>query len=289
MKMRFITRGFVLFAAIVWSSLFSFRCHIDHGLQPIHSKIGGRIQWTGSRVPLDSDEIRVAVIRTFPPRNIQELLFSDMLPFRDRDTTLIQTPVPWEIYVPPGRYDMVAVIWKENNESWNISDVVGIYGGLFLGDMLVPTFKPVTVPSFDSIVDTIDIRANLNRVNRDARISGTVAFRGKWPDNTGIVGIGAFLDIPRKGDMVDYYLKNAALDYGIPAFVETFDYQLRVRSADTIRYITVIWINASYDLTSLREIGFYADPSDPARPGTVTVARGETRMNVNISVDFAKF
>jgi len=289
MKMRFITHGVVLFAPIVSISLLVFRCQIDHGLQPIRSKIGGRIQWTGTRVPLDSDEIRVAVVKNFPPRNIQELLFSDMVPFRDRDTTLIRTPVPWEIYLPPGRYDMVAVIWKGNNESWNISDVVGIYGGLFLGDMLVPTFKPVTVPSFDSTIDTLDIQANLNRVNRDAKISGTVTFQGKWPDNTGIVGVGAFVEVPRKGDLIDYYLKNAALVYGIPPFVEKFEYQLRIRSADTIRYVAVTWINASYDLTSIHEIGFFSDPSDPARPGTVTVARGETRQDVNIAVDFTKF
>jgi hypothetical protein len=289
-RMKRMTIRHVLFFLLAGcASLFLPRCEIDHGLQPIHSKIGGHIRFTGDRVPRDTDEIRVAVIKDFPPRNLKELLFSDMIPFAAHDTVLIDTPVPWEIFVPPGEYDMVAVIWKENGESWNISDVVGVYGGFFLGDMLFPTYKAVLVPSADSEPDTIDIHANVNRVNRDAKISGTITFQGDWPRNTGIVGVGAFVDIPRKGDLIDYYLKNAALDYGVKAFVTEYGYQLRVRSADVLKYVAVIWIDASYDLTSIREIGFYADSKDSSKPGTVQAPYGKTAENINITVDFSKF
>ena len=270
-------------------SLFTLTCNVDHGLRPIHSKIGGTIQFTGDRVPLNTDEIRVAVVKDFPPRNIKELLFSDMLPFREGDTTVIKRPVSWEIFVPPGEYDMAAVIWKENNEAWNISDVVGIYGGVFLGDMLIPSYRSIWVPSYDSAVDTLTIQANLNRVNRDAKISGSITFQGNWPANTGIVGIGAFVDIPKKGDLIDYYLKNVALAYGIPAYVSEYQYQLRVRSKDVINYVSVIWIDSSYDLTSLRDVGFYADPLNPGQPGQVTVSHGGVKQDVNITVDFSKF
>ncbi len=268
--------------------VFIVFCEVDHGLQPIHSKIGGAIRFYGKRVPLHTEEIRVALVKDFPPRDIKELLFSDHIPFRSHDTVLVSTPVPWEIFAPPGEYDMVAVIWKEHNESWNISNVVGVYGGLFLGDMLVPTYKTVTVPSYDSVVDTVDILANVNRVDRDAKIEGTIHFDGTWPENTGIVGVGAFVDIPQKGNLLDLYLKNAALDYSVPAFVKDHVYQLKVRSADTLEYVAVLWINSSYDLTSIREIGHYTDPNDPSKPGTVTTGYGLTAEKVDITVDFSK-
>jgi hypothetical protein len=271
-----------------YACVFIVSCEVDHGLQPIHSKIGGSIRFTGSRVPLDTEEIRVALVKDFPPRDIKELLFSDYIPFRAHDTVLVSTPVPWEIFAPPGEYDMVAVIWKEHNESWNISNVVGVYGGLFLGDMLVPTYKSVAVPSYDSVIDTVYILANVNRVNRDAKISGTIHFTGNWPGNTGIVGVGAFVDIPQKGNLLDLYLKNAALDYGVPAFVPDYEYSLRVRSVDVLKYIAVIWINSSYDLTSIREIGYYTDPEDPSKPGTVTTGRELTTEHVDITVHFSQ-
>jgi len=285
---RMTDRAAFFFFLIGWTGLILMRCDIDHGLRPIHSRIGGVIQFSGDRVPLDTDEIRVAVVKDFPPKSIQELLFSDMIPFRGPDTSVVQTPVPWEIFVPPGQYGMVAVIWKENNESWNISDVVGVYGGFFLGDVLFPTYKSVAVPSYDSEIDTIDIQANLNRVNRDAKISGTITFRGPWPANTGMIGVGAFLEIPQQGNVIDYYLKNAALAYGLPAFVDRTEYRLRVRSKDELKYVAVIWINSSFDLTSIRDVGFYADPNDPEQPKGLKVPYGQEASGIDITVDFSK-
>lgn len=281
-----IFRAVFVVLLLGWISFTLVDCEIDHGLQPIHSRIGGVIRFTGTRVPPASDEIRVAVVKDFPPKNIQELLFSDMIPFKQNDSVVIQTPVPWEIYLPPGHYDMAAVIWKENNSSWNISDVVGVYGGLFLGDMLIPTYQSIDIPSSRSVIDTLDIQANLNRVDRDAVISGTVTFQGKWPDNTGIVGVGAFVDIPKKGDLIDYYFKNVALAYDIPPYSEKRGYRLRVRSKDTLKYIAVVWINSYFDLTSLQDIGYYADPVVPSNPGTVSLFPGEIKENVNIVVNF---
>ena len=265
-----------------------FECQIDHGLSPIHSTIGGTVRFKGDRVPLNSDQIRVAVAKDFPPKSIRELLFSDMLRFKETDSTIVKNPVPWEIYLPPGKYAVAAVIWKENNASWNISDVVGLYGGTFVGDLLLPLYRSIDVPSADTVIDTLPIEANLNRVNRDASIEGNITFRGPWPANTGAVGIGAFTDVPQPGNVLDYYFKNAALDYSIPAFVEGFHYRLRVRSSDTIRYVAVVWISAAYDLASMKDIGYYPNPSDPSKPGTVRLVKDEVRTGIDILVDFSK-
>ena len=262
------------------------RCSIDHGLVPIYSKIEGNISFTGDSVPPHSDEIRIAVAEKFPPRHINQLLFSDMIPFEENGVILTD-PVDWEIYVPAGTYEIIAVIWKENNASWNISNIIGIYGGSFIGDLLIPTTIPVRVPNNNSVVSNIDIHANLNRVNRDSQITGTITFQGEWPQNTGIIGIGAFVEIPEKDNFTDYYFKNIALDYNIPTFVQSHAYTLRVRSSDMIGYLAVLWIDNTFDLTSIRDIGFYSDPVNPDIPGTIDVSH-DNLTGIDIVVNFSE-
>ena len=278
-KYRWLLYGTGVWACIILTYL---NCSIDHGLEPIHSKIGGKIFFQGD-APSGTDEIRVAVIKDFPPRAINELFFSDQIPFAE-DT------VAWEIYMSPGRYAAVVVVWKEKRQSWNLSDIIGLHGGTFIGDMLIPTYLPVTIPDEMSVIDDIDIQANLNRVNRDAAIEGTVTFTGEWPENTGIVGIGAFVDIPEPGNLIDYFFKNVALDYTVPPFVPEYTYRLRVASTlGTLGYISVIWIDKTFDLTSIKDIGFYRDPENPDLPGSVPLAQNATSGGIDITVNFNEF
>jgi hypothetical protein len=261
-------------------------CQIDHGLGPLHSKISGRVNLSGE-LPRGTDEIRVAAALTFPPRNINELLFSDMLQFKSGNTITNRNP-EWEIYLPEGTYGVVAAIWKGNNQSWNISDVIGVYGATFDGNVLIGLPKEVTIQHESHVLNTIDIDANLNRVNRDAMIKGRITFQGKWPENTGITGVGAFFDIPEPNDPFDYFYKNAALDYGVTTFVEQYDYTLRVNSSDTLKYIAVLWIDNSFDLNQIHDIGFYPDPEDPDKPGSVIVPANASIEGIDITVDFSK-
>jgi hypothetical protein len=260
-------------------------CSVDHGLEPIRSKIGGRVFFYGDKNPDLTDEVRVAVLKKFPPKDITELTFSEIL-FGNSD----QPPdtVPWEIYLEPGSYEIAAVIWKANNESWNISDIIGMWGGQFIGDQLIPPFPfvPVTLAGSRSVVDTIDIRANLNRVNRDAVVEGSITFAGAWPSNTGVVGIAAFSRIPEPGNVMDYLLKNIALDYSVPTFTERATYRLRVRSTERIRYLALMWINDSFQFDAIRDIGSYRDPADPSLPGSIDPS-GRRVTGVDITVDFA--
>jgi len=271
----------ILFLNIIILSLLALlipNCKIDHGLEPVSSKIMGKVIFHGD-TPRYTDEVRVAVVKTFPPSDIAELLFSE------RISTYVDS-VDYEIYLPPGTYDMVAAIWKEYNEPWNLSDIIGLYGGFFIGDQLVPTFQSVTLEDNFTILDGIDIETNLNRVNRDSKIEGTVTFEGSWPDDTGVIGVGAFTEIPTPGNYVDYYLKNVDIDYTVPIFVDSADYQLRVHSTDTLKYIVVLWINNTYDLTTIQDIGFYADPGDSTQPGTVMAPPYSTLSGVDIVVRF---
>jgi hypothetical protein len=268
--------------------LLQLTCEIDHGLEPIRSKIGGMVSFTGDKNPDLTDEVRVALVKQFPPKEINELLFSEII--LHNDDRLPVDPRPWEIYVAPGSYEIVAVIWKANNQSWNISDIIGIYGGAFVGDQLVPPFpfKPIVIPESGAVIDTINIEANLNRVNRDATIEGRISFEGPWPSNTGVVAIGAFIDIPAQGNIIDYLLKNVALDYSVSTFVNQTDFRLRVRSTDLLKYIAVMWIADSFDFATIRDIGYFRDPADPSKPGIVTPKAGVT-SGIDITVDFSKF
>ena len=81
-------------------------CQIDHGLEPLFSKIMGKVIFTGEK-PRHTDEVRVAVVKTFPPSDMAELLFSERL-------SLESDTAHYEIYLAPGKYDIVAVIWKEH-------------------------------------------------------------------------------------------------------------------------------------------------------------------------------
>ena len=252
-------------------------CRIDHGLAPLSSRISGTVTFTGD-FPANTDQVRVAVTATFPPRDIKELTFSNAL--------TLGPQADYEIFLPPATYEVIAVFWKEKNQSWNISDVIGVYGGTFVGDLLIPTFKPVTLPDASASVENIDIEANLNKVNRDAALEGTITFNGDWPAHTGLVGIGAFVDIPQAGNPVDYYFKNIALDYAIPPGVASHGYRLRVRSGETIHYIAVLWIDDDYDLASITDLGHYRDPADPQQPGSVTVGAGATETGIDIDINF---
>ena len=288
MKIR-IKRKIVwwIFLSILLITVVIFiTCQIDHGLGPLHSKISGRVYLSGD-LPPHTDEIRVAAALTFPPRNINELLFSDMLQFKSGNK--ITNPSPeWKIYLPEGTYGVVAAIWKGDNQSWNISDVIGVYGVTFIGNVLTGLPQPVTIRNEYDVLDTINIIANLDRVNRDATIKGRITFQGKWPENTGITGVGAFFEIPEKNDPFDYFYKNAALDYGVKTFTEQYDYTLRVNSSDTLKYIAVLWIDDSFDLNQIHDIGFYPDSDDPEIPGTVVVEPNSSVSDINITVDFSK-
>ncbi len=280
--------GPILFTIGSGILLLHSACEIDHGLEPIRSKIGGWVSFSGEKNPDLTDEVRVATIRQFPPKEINELLFSEII-LRNEDRLPVE-PRPWEIYVSPGSYEIVAVIWKANNQSWNISDVIGIYGGTIVGDQVIPPFpfKPIVIPESGAVIDTINIETNLNKVNRDASIEGKISFEGTWPSNTGVVAIGAFLEVPAQGNILDYLLKNVALDYSVPTRVAQAEYRLRVRSTDVLKYVAVMWIEDSYDFNTIKDIGFYRDSADSSKPGTVTPKIGAT-SGIDITVDFSRF
>ena len=254
------------------------QCHIDHGLKPVESGIKGRVIFRGE-FPTTTDQVRIAVARNFPPSQINQLLFSDPIDFR-ADTA------QYELFVPQGTYEVVGVMWKEHNQSWNISDLIGVYGGLYIDDVYVPAYNPVSLPSSHSYPDSIDILADFSRVNRDAKIQGTVIFEGDWPSNSGLVAVAAFTAIPEVGNFTDYYFKSIYIDYSIQPYASQGPFQLRVSSQIPIPYIAVLWIDDEFNLGSALDVGFYEDPEHPGEPGSMTLSPNSIVTGIQITVRF---
>lgn len=267
-----------LFLLLFTLILMIQKCSIDHGLKPIHSRISGRVLFRGE-APAATDQVRVGAAASFPPSQMNEILFSDPVDFR-RDSA------EYELYLPPGDYEVVAVIWKEHNQPWNISDIIGLYGGFFLDDVFIPSFLTVSLEDGDSQLDDIHIPADLNRVNRDARIRGSVTFSGTWPKNSGMVAVAAFSKRPAPGDFVDYYFSSLYIDYSIPPFSTEGFYQCRVRGNEPVAYIAVLWIDDGFHLDQIRDLGFYEDPMEPGKPGAVTPPAGGLLENIDIQISF---
>ncbi|RMF62713.1 MAG: hypothetical protein D6743_11830, partial [Calditrichaeota bacterium] len=111
-------------------------------------------------VPSNTDEIRVAVSKTFPPADILSLIFSGPLPVK-KDSTLNEQTIPYDIQVPLDDYAAVFSIWKEKDKSFNPADIIGLYGDLQFR-------QPVTVSLSDEhpVADSVDMDIDFARVLR---------------------------------------------------------------------------------------------------------------------------
>ncbi|MBN2012171.1 hypothetical protein JW960_22770, partial [candidate division KSB1 bacterium] len=76
------------------------------------------------------------------------------------------------------------------------------------------------------------------------------------------------------------------VDYAQPIRVDSSSYRLAV-NAGTYNYIVLFWVgNSISKLSDLVELGVYKNPQSSDQPGTIRVADGESRDDVDIFVDF---
>ena len=261
---------FILLLAILWSPT----CDIDRGLSPHLGKITGDIIFLNkSNDVIDkTDEIRVAVAKSFPPTEFTELITSP-LNKRAGDT------LHYEMIVPFGTYQLLGVVWKGKQTPWNLSDIIGYYRR---GLDFLPT--PVTVTLENPLVESIDLTVDFSQVIREARITGTIHYDGEWPGDTQVIGLGAYRNPPDPDNFFSI-LNASSAKIGLPIFVPSFDYNLPV-SVGTFQYIGLFWKAKGTPFTEIKVLGFYADPQLPERPGSITLVKGQTLDNIDIHVDF---
>lgn len=253
-------------------------CSIDHGLDPDLGSIKGQIFFSNrsDKVLQETDEVRVAVAKSFPPSEFTELITSNPIDISTGDT------VDFELIVPFGTYEILGVVWKKKLEQWNLSDVLGYYQ---TGFDLLPT--PLVVTKEKAVVDSVNLFADFQLVIREASIRGVVHYQGEWPENTEIMGLGAFVNPPDPTNPFSLLAVSSA-KIGTPIFVSSFVYTLPV-SAGSYGYIGLFWKATNTPFTEIEYLGFYADPDSAQKPGTVDIEVGETIQGIDIFIDFDTF
>lgn len=232
------------------------------------------------RVPPNTDEIRVAVTKKYPPSDIISLIFSGPLPFNG-DSLVTSQRIPYDLQVPLDEYEAVFAIWKELDQSFNPADIIGLYGDLLMAEPI-----SVTVTDSTPTVDHIDITIDFTKVKRTAKIEGRINYVGTWPSNTAAVAIFAFFEVPQV--LPDDFIRYLGAFEILPTdpTLLAYDYRLRVPPG-TYKYIAVFWLAQGAELLDFKTLGFYRNPQAPDQPGQVTVGDNETATGVDISADFA--
>jgi len=267
-----------LFANLLLLMLFS--CEIDHGLEPIRTRITGKVIFDKPPTGSNISEIRVVAAKTFPPVNLTtDIILSDKLDLQQDTLSNGTVETPFEIVAPSGIYPAVGVLWREAGQSWELTNILGLYTqGL--------DFSPIeiTLDEENPVVDDIVINAITSFTKRTAFIEGTITTKGTWPADTDLLALAVFPIVPNPANSLDF-IQLQAFDITIPIFRDTpFSFRTRV-PADTYPFISVFWKGKSGGLLDIRAVGFYSCGSDSTLPGTITVPENTTISGIDITID----
>ncbi|NIR51653.1 hypothetical protein GWO43_24015 [candidate division KSB1 bacterium] len=247
----------------------------DHGIEADFFKgtVRGELQ-INTVVPDTTDEIRVALATEFPPSSLQQLITSGVIQV-DKDPAVTSQVVPFEMQAPYGEYGATIVIWKAKDQSFQLTDIVGIFGNLERFEL-----RSISLSEEHPVKDSVNIPVDLSRVDRRSSIEGQIEFVGEWPENTSVVALVVAKNLLELTRGIP-----PAIAF-IPKEVEQFDYKVGV-AADTYEFIAVAWLPVGeFDLSKLRILGFYQDP--PGRQGKVVVEDNMTVTGIDITADFAE-
>jgi len=154
-------------------SLILVSCFSDHGLEPIRSNIQGTITYSGEW-PAPAAEVRLVTAAKFPPSGVDDLIVGESIP-------LSGDSYDYNFYLKPGSYDLIGVAWREQNSTWDIISICGIY---FSGtDSLSP--GEIVILTDTSQVSNINIVVDRSKARKvtNTKITGSIIFEGAWPDS----------------------------------------------------------------------------------------------------------
>lgn len=263
-----------LLASALLSNLF-FACD-DRGVEFDFFKgtVQGELQ-INSVVPLATDEIRVALVQDFPPSSLQGLITSPSIS-ANKDTAVKEQTLTFEVEAPLGQYEAAVVLWKAQDQSFQLTDIVGIFGNLQQFEL-----TPIELTAETPVQANVNIPLDLSRVNRTSVISGHIDFQGEWPANTSVVTLVVLRNLSDLTNGIP-----PAITF-IPREVQNFDYRIGV-APDDYSAILVAWLPVGdFDLANVRILGFFEDQAQPGLPAPVTITDGEVISSVNITANFA--
>jgi hypothetical protein len=245
-------------------------CEAPTGLEPTRSGISGSIFFKGDW-PEQTDQVIVVASTVFPPTSLVEIVMSEPL-----DTNV--DTAHYTIWENPADFAAIGVVWKEKDQPWDVTNIIGIY---------FPTddhFSPgkVSIPDKETLVDSINIEANLSLARRkvDSTIEGTLKIAGDWPDNAQTVLMIASKTI----------LPTSLLDiiFGAPIDVgfDSTEYSLSVQP-NTYRLIGALLIQEDEPIGFDSIKGVYKKKPSDFFPSSVNVPTDTSRATgINITIDF---
>ncbi len=155
-------------------SLLILRCELDPtepGLEPVVSGFSGTIRFKGTWPP-STDQVIVAAALKFPPAAITDVILGEALP-------TFQDSVNYVFYLPPTSLQAVGVVWKQQGQEWDPTNIIGYY--FPTSNHLSP--GKVEIPDRKTMLRKIDIEADLSKAKRkvESTIEGMLRVQGKWP------------------------------------------------------------------------------------------------------------
>lgn len=278
-------------------------CQMKHGLEPT-PVIKGTIYLKGKRPDIAGEMITV-VAPDFPPKKWTDIIRTTPLPIRPDYETVRHDTIEWEIALPTGSYDVIGILWKENDEEWSfetVSNILGVYN-------LPNQFKPAEVVLDPGVmmVDSVDMKADFGMIRYGSFIKGQISLKDEFRDDTVMMILAAF---PMKPEKVIDYLYAQGWDLTVPINKSAYPlhYTLDVASS-YIKYVAVFWKGEDSGPYDFKKIGEYMLQDEPSiitgtwKPEGIYVSEGDTledkfysgklfpdstRKTIDIELDFSR-
>ena len=274
----------LIFAAALSAILFQ-ACEIDHGLDLSPSKITGQVLFYGDPDSTVSiDEVRVVAASRFPPTGVADIFFSGAVNF-GVDTA------DYEIILPYGDYPALAVLWKPRDADWALENLLGFYG--FDPLTFQANLKGVQLTEGSPVAANVDIPALWGFTTFDGRVEGDLVFAGEWPENTEIVVLGAFTQVPDLNNIgLATLLFLGGINFTLPRDVAFQHYELPVRRRQNnllaeYKFIGLFWKGHDIAWDEIRCIGFYRARNDSTQPGNFTMPPQGRVTGIDFVADFS--
>ncbi|TDI87438.1 MAG: hypothetical protein E2O77_13195 [Caldithrix sp.] len=255
---------------LVLTTSFYIQCNFDEGLdfgdsRQVQHGIKGEIVFDGAW-PDNVAEARLIAAANFQADAgaLEQFVFSDPIQVGvDR--------LNYQLSLNPSTYEVIAVIFRENGTSWDISNLLAVYAPASPCSVFPDISKAITIESENSVVDGIDILVDLTK----SKVSGRLNFIGEWPSNVTFAAVLAF-EVPLSLPLIPCGIAISPLN------IETADFKMLV--PENTYTITVV-AGKGLSLSEITFIGSYLVPGTSNTPATVTVGKNENIQDINITVD----
>jgi hypothetical protein len=247
-------------------------CDFNSGLQPTRSGFRGKIYFQNSWPP-QTDQVIVVAATKFPPTSITEIVMGDPLP-------LFQDSTTYELYTPPQSFAAIGVVWKQKNQPWDVTNIIGIY---FDSD---DHFTPgkITLSNRDQMLENMDLVADLSKAKLQVSsgIEGMLHIKGAWPVAAQSILMAASKPI-LPSSLLDISLGQPM---AVPFDSTRFFINLQ---PGTYRLIGALLIEQGVDLSISSLAGIYYKKAGDLFPGSITIPNDTTRVRgMHITIDFNK-